>query len=446
MFVRFDGSADHLRKYLPDFVSLIGNEIWRKRLTQLLQNLNQSPALAHIVFHYHWLELALDEQLAISERNSSDYEEAFVPESLSALHFAQTVVEVHTRLSAPGQISLRGRLRDSLKAENGFASLYLEIDLARRLFEAGFEVEFADLEGLARYDLRFWKGDITGELECKSISADAGRQIHRKDFYRFIDALEPQIIDGTRMNYGILLVTLQERLPSDVERQRILRDAAKHMLRDPSAPIMRGTFFVIERRKFEELTGTTQISGVEELYRQCRDAFGENCHVSGATGPQTNCLVVMRSVREDDHSKPIYRALKDAERQFSSKQPSFIFLQFDDIEPRDLLSRHLRRRMGILSYAFFYKRQPSHVAAVCCCAYNGLISSPNGVCVPAIATPNPKPKFPIIPSEYPLFLGHIPDAEFAAILQAPPPVENLSYIEFEPEAMAKKNVETEEST
>lgn len=438
MFVRFDKSAHHLRKYLPDFVSLIGDLVWRKRLTHLVENLKQTPALAHIVLHYHWLELALDEQLAISEKNSSDYEEAFVPESLSALYFAQTVVEAHGRLSASGQISLRGRLRDSLKAENGFASLYLEIDLARRLFEAGFEVEFADLEGLARYDLRFWKGTTTGELECKSISADAGRQIHRKDFYRFIDALAPQIIDDAKVNYGILLVTLQERLPSDVEHQRILRHAAKKMLSAPTVPTIQGAFFIIERRKFEELTGTTQISGVEELYRQCRDAFGENCHVSGATGPQTNCLVVMRSLREDDHSKPIYRALKHADRQFSSKQPSFIFLQFDDIEPRDLLSRHLRRRMGILSYAFFYKRQPSHVAAVCCCAYNGLISSPNGVCVPGIGTPNPKPKFPLFPSEYPLFLGHIPDAEFAAILQAPPPVENLSYIEFEPEAMAEK--------
>jgi hypothetical protein len=44
----------------------------------------------------------------------------------------------------------------------------------------------------------------------------------------------------------------------------------------------------------------------------------------------------------------------------------------------------------------------------------------------------------MIASEYPLFLGHISDAEFAAILQAPPPVENLPYIEIESEPMAEK--------
>lgn len=310
MLVRFDQSVHPSRKYLRDFVSLVGDLVWRKRLTQLLENLKQSPAFAHIVLHYHWLELALHEQLTISEENRSDYEEALVPESLSALHFAQTVVEVHTRLSPPGQTALRGRLRDSLKAESGFASLYLEIDLGRRLFDAGFEVEFADLEGLAKYDLRFWKGTTIGELECKSISTDAGRQIHRKDFYRFIDALEPQIIAGARVNYGILLVTLQERLPSDVARQRILRDAAKEMLSAPSVPKLQGAFYDIERREFEELVGTTQVTGVEELYRLCRTVFGENCHVAGPIGPQNNCLVVMRSLREDDHSKPIHNALK----------------------------------------------------------------------------------------------------------------------------------------
>src|SRR5437016_14180333 len=108
MFVRFDQSTHRLRKYLPDFVSLIGDLVWRKRLTQLLQNLKRSPAFAHIVLHYHWLELAMHKQLTISEKNCSDYEWASVPESLAALHFAQTVVEVHTRLSTSGQIALRG--------------------------------------------------------------------------------------------------------------------------------------------------------------------------------------------------------------------------------------------------------------------------------------------------------------------------------------------------
>lgn len=433
MFVQFDSAGDRLRKYLPDFISLIGNDVWRKRLTCLQADLNRSAALAHIVLHYHWLELALHQQLVISESKSSHDIDALVAESVSALHFAQTVVEVHARLSSKGQNALNGRLRDSLKAENGFASLYLEIDLARQLFEAGFEVEFADLEGLARYDLGFRKGDIRGELECKSISTDAGRQIHRKDFYGFIDSLESKITNGARLNYGILLITLQGRLPADVERQTILRDAARRMLDTPSAPTTEGTFFLMERRKFDEVIPSAPMTASWGIYEQFRKVFGTNCHVSGAMTSQNNCLIVMRSVREDDHSRPIYVSLKEADRQLSAKQPSFIALQFDDIEPRDLLSLGLRRRMAVLSYAFFYKRQPSHVASISYRPYKGLCYSPKGVGVPSVATPNPKPKFSLSPSELPLFLAHIPDVEFAAILQAPAPTENLSHIQVEPQ-------------
>src|SRR5260370_28163351 len=167
------------------------------------------------------------------------------------------------------------------------------------------------------------------------------------------------------------------------------------MFSAPSLRTLEGTFFVIERREFEELVGTTPVTGVEELYRLCRTVFGENCHVSGAIGPQNNCLVVMRSLREDDHSKPIHNALKDADRQFSSKRPSFIFLQFDDIEPRDLLSRNLRRRMGILSYAFFYKHKPSHVATISYCSYDGLMLLSKCVGVPAAAPPYPIRTYPV---------------------------------------------------
>jgi hypothetical protein len=41
---------------------------------------------------------------------------------------------------------LKGRLRDSIKAKTGFAPLYLELDLAQRLMDGGYDVEFADME------------------------------------------------------------------------------------------------------------------------------------------------------------------------------------------------------------------------------------------------------------------------------------------------------------
>jgi hypothetical protein len=140
----------------------------------------------------------------------------------------------------------------------------------------------------------------------------------------------------------------------------------------------------------------------------------------------------MRSKREDDHSKPILDALKKAATQFSCTRPAIIAVQFDDIEPTDLLSVHLRRRTGLLSYHLFHQCAVDHVLATYFAPYRGLTATSGNIAVPAIATPNPKTRFTVNPSDLPPFLISMPDAEFAALLGEPPPTENLSYIPIKP--------------
>ena len=196
-------------------------------------------------------------------------------ESLSALYFAQTFVEVHRRLSPYGRNVLEGRIRDALKSDVGFAPLYLEMGVARRLFNAGYEVEFSDTEGLAQFDFRFWKGNAHGEVECKSLSCDAGRKIRRKDFYRFIEALSDLIV--VRVSHGvkeILLVTLNDRLPAEKRRQNELREAAKRLLREHALTRVEGDFFVITREGYDPRLEQALFSGPQEFYKVCRELYG----------------------------------------------------------------------------------------------------------------------------------------------------------------------------
>ncbi len=337
------------------------------------------------------------------------------------------VVEAHRHLSPAGQTALQGRIRDSLKAPTGFSSLHLEINTARLLIEAGFEVEFSDLENHARHDLRFWKGDADGEVECKSLSTDAGRKIHRKDFYRFIDTFGSEV--ARRANGGaneILLITLADRLPSDTERQKPLRNAVRDMLTGPALGRVQKEFFTVDRHDFAGPLVAASRKTTKEFYKACRDAYGDNCHVSGAMTPKGCCLLVMRSNREDDHSKPLLEALKEAATQFSATRPAFIAIQFDDITPPDLLASHFHRRIGLLSHHLFRECPADHVAATYFGIYGGLTASEGGIGVPAIAIPNPTCRFHLVPSRYSPFLSHIPDAEFAQLLGASLPAPNSS--------------------
>ena len=175
-------SSEHaaLGDCIPRFLGLVGKKRWFKRVGRLDKEQQQSPFQWAIVKDYHWLEMAISSQADVLPKEGRlrpEHTDALI---LTALNFAATTVEVHTRLSQVGQRNLEGRLRDGFKAETGYASLYLELDLAQRLMDAGFDVNFTDMEATAQFDLLFSRGMFTGEIECKSLSADAGRQIHRK--------------------------------------------------------------------------------------------------------------------------------------------------------------------------------------------------------------------------------------------------------------------------
>lgn len=431
MFIEFKTDPSNLQLCLRPFLELADPNRWRKRAVQLGQEAINSPFKEKVIRDYHWLEIALSEQIIVHAARGNLVPEHLTIESLSALCFAQTIVQVHHNLSSHGRDVLEGRIRDALKSDVGFAPLYLEMSVARRLFDAGYEVEFADTEGLAQFDFRFWKGNAHGEVECKSLSCDAGRKIHRKDFYRFVDALGESLV--RRASSGvkeILLVTLKDRLPAEEKHQNILREAANRVLSRNAITQIEGEFFQIIRERYDSRLEQASLSGEREFYKVCRELYGDNCHVSGVITPKSVCLVIVRSQREDDHSDSMLEAMKKATKQFSRKRPAFIAMQFDDIEPADLLLHHLCRRLGILSYALFRRDDASHVAATYFGAYRGLVVSERGIFEPAFAIPNPQSAYPVAPEDYLPFLGHISDEEFARLLEEPPPAERISYIPF----------------
>lgn len=187
MLLTVPNSLDALATYIGPFLALAGEKLWMKRLDQLDFDQRTSHFRWKIVSDYHWLEMEIGFQtdvLAKEGRLRHDLVDELI---MASLNFAATTVEIHSHLSPKGRQVQEGRLRDALKAENGFAPIYLEFDLAQRLMDHGYDVEFMDLEGKGQFDLLFCRGIFAGEVECKSLSVDAGRPIHRKDFYRFME-------------------------------------------------------------------------------------------------------------------------------------------------------------------------------------------------------------------------------------------------------------------
>jgi hypothetical protein len=407
--------SEKLTPYLGRFLALAGAEAWEKRMRQLVQDMRRSEAQVKIVSDYHWLEIFLSEQAdAVAARG--DLDAPTMPEDFAVLQFAGIVVEVFQRLSPQGQRALQGRLRSALTAETGFAALYLEMDMARRLFNEGNEVEFPDLEGMAQYDLHFSNERVSGELECKSLSADAGRKIHRKDFYRLLEKVQMQLLrraeSGAR---EILVVTLTDRLPSQAARQQQICVAIQRIVGDSSLTTLEGEFFSITREDFRPPLDEVR-ADEREFYKACVRIYGENVHVAGPMPEQGRCILVMRCILEDDTSKPWLEAMEKAVTQFSGTRPGFIAVQFNDLAPHELMTPSLRRRAAILFNAIIRRPDALHVAATFHCPYRGLVAAPGGVGAPGFSILNLECTFPINMADYSALLGSVPDEEFARLI------------------------------
>jgi hypothetical protein len=74
-----------------------------------------------------------------------------------------------------------------------------EISKATHLMRKGWDLEFADYSGIARFDFLARQGSTEIEVEYKATSGDTGRKIHRQEVSRLADLILPtseQLIDA----------------------------------------------------------------------------------------------------------------------------------------------------------------------------------------------------------------------------------------------------------
>lgn len=427
MRIALPDDLDGLATYIRPMLDLVGEERWFRRAEHFATEVGKSRYRWKIVSDYHWLEMGIAFQAEVLEKEgrlNPNHADTLI---MAALNFAGSCVEIHRQLSPAGRLALEGRLRDAIKSDVGFAPLYLELDLAQRLMGAGYEVTFPDLEGQARYDLVFANGVFSGEVECKSLSADAGRQIHRRDFYRVMAALEPALdarLDSASRE--ILLVTLDARLsPNDASRMALLK-SVHAVLADGGPATLKRPGFMIERLDYEVHLGDAPISDPKRFHAACQAAFGGNTHAAGSMSDDGGVVVVMRSRREDDASKPMLEAMRQAARQFSGERPAFIALQEHGIEAADLMLPHLRRQAGLLAYYLYEHYGAAHVNGVYVTGFGAVVMRDGRIGTPAFTVPNPSPRFDVTPVDAAPFLASISDQAYAEAIGSPLPAADIS--------------------
>jgi len=172
--------------FLRQTIGITGIGFWRKRHDEFRILIQGNPLMASYIDEKFSIERGMERALQY-KRNTGKFPNMMNTSDNSILKlysFTLMIAQVYQNLSAAGKKRLSGMLRDSLQSDHGVAPLAFEMGVAADLMRRGFDVRFNDMEG-SGFDYIATRRGIQFEVECKTISGDLGRQIHRRRLFQF---------------------------------------------------------------------------------------------------------------------------------------------------------------------------------------------------------------------------------------------------------------------
>ena len=334
-------------KVLHDFVRIAGLRIWEKRLAWLEEQVGQETGMRRFWIERCGLELGL---LTVARQYADTGGIAggeLSAEEQRFLSFAAMMVRCHERLSNPARKRLKGMLRDAARQDTGLGSIAYEMKIAAHLMSKGFEVEFRDLEGKTGCDFLVTKDDARAEIECKFMSGDIGRKIHRKRLYQLGDRVSKTMQDYVnKLRTGVFIrLVIPDRLHGKEEYQTMLAELlSRAIFGGRQLEDSHGNRVTVQEFDIEVVTGeweTTSGFDREGFRETLLRHFGvlNKCSLAYFRPKQSAIVVVVESKRNDKVLDAMQRQLlKAAKSQFSGDLPAMLCCHLVDVTEEQLLS------------------------------------------------------------------------------------------------------------
>lgn len=248
----------------------------------------------------------------------------------SLLSFIVLVIRVHQRISAEGKRRIEGILRGGLKDDVGLSWFAHELAVAAHLMSRGFEVNFNDLENGGGFDFLALKDDQSLEIECKHISGDIGRKIHKKAWLNLVNNLHSDISMESIADGEGLLIDIAIPNSLGAGENKPLRDAVLFATKTKTTQnIEEGR---VEVHEFDFLASPFGNFSTRQVHRDAVEEFLrvrfaiENPNAALICTPSRKSLILnIRCDRRDTVLKSIVRQLKKSSKdQLTGDSPGVI--------------------------------------------------------------------------------------------------------------------------
>jgi hypothetical protein len=360
-------STDALDSDIEPAVNWIGGLIGAavdKRVTGFEKQERVNPLLAAHFRENFGLEYALAEARKY-RRNTGRLPKAQEYDPLYS--FVIPAQRIHAALPAVAKIPFEGRLRDAVNGAHGTRPFAYEISIGTHLMQKGWDVDFVDYSGAARFDFLARQDAIEVEIECKTTSNDTGRKIHRQEVNRLADLLLPvrQLLADRRGCHRIL-VTIPDRLAKSNDELNAIAscvDAAAKNGGPVSSDSARAEY------TFESLdTWPEPDRDPDAAVAFFEGRFGrQNAHLVFHGRPGFSIVAIMiTSAKADSVVDTISEQAKEAAEQCSGTRPALIALHLVDQLSRDDLQSLLRTSNGLhaITHAVFQNANRLHVDSI----------------------------------------------------------------------------------
>jgi len=262
------------------------------------------------------------------------------PTFSAPINFVVTFCRVYQGLSTTGKKKLTDALEGTFGQAYGMRPLEFEMTVAGHFFGKGCDVSCIDLEDQGNFEFLVSKDGEELEVECKAISADAGRVIDQKGVCIVGERVRAIVTSLNDLSSRILTIKIKNRL-SDLSGDALANlYAAIPKALHGEAITAHADYELTLEIKPEFLLPPEIVTEAEVKCYVGQQVGGLGKHVLLHAQKQTRNIIcaVFESATPDAVMESIDKRAATAGRQFSHQRPSLVAIQIADM-PSDALKR-----------------------------------------------------------------------------------------------------------
>lgn len=338
-------STGEIPEVLERFCALVGAQHWKRRVDLIKAEVRGNRLLKDHLFHENEMAFRLQESTGLVKKfgrfpvNQMDCR-ALYP----CMAFAAQILSIADASESTQRAQLVRRVHGAFKNPDDMRALRLELLAATHFLRRGLDVQWPEMIGGGTMDLVIPELGPRGlEIECKSVSEDKGRKIHKREALDFCSLVAPKLNSlGKELRLGIAAVlTLDGRMPgSFAERRNLAQSVASHVLAGSSYGQLNGANLRIHEFA-PELLGDVGEDGLPVIARDRIDS------ITGTTNRQAlivgrksggAIVLVLQSAQDDSLLTYAFDTLsKSASNQLSKVRAGMFVVGLDGLESPSLM-------------------------------------------------------------------------------------------------------------